>query len=139
MVRVTGAPAELSELAAEFPGYEFATQPTWDGISIIARRHGDCARPGLYAVVTDDLDEMRGALLEHERSGFRGDSPDVAPLGHTPRYTAHHHPWGAAGFSHTETCERLSVVKGSRFQPAQRSRNRSPASWAIRSSSDGHA
>jgi hypothetical protein len=34
----------------------------------------------------------------------------------------------AAGFSQTETCEELSVVNGSRFQPAQRSRNRSPAS-----------
>jgi hypothetical protein len=66
VVRVTGAPADLSELAAEFPGYEFATQPTWDGISIIARRHGGCARSGLYAVVTDDLDEMRRTLLEHE-------------------------------------------------------------------------
>jgi hypothetical protein len=44
VVRVTGAPAELSELAAEFPGYEFATQQGWDGISIIARRHA--AKPG---------------------------------------------------------------------------------------------
>jgi hypothetical protein len=59
-------PAELSELAAEFPGYEFARQETWDGVSIIAVRHGGCARPGLYAVVTDDPDEMRRALLEHE-------------------------------------------------------------------------
>ena len=66
VVRVTGAPAELSELAAEFPGYEFATQQTWDGISIIARRHGGGARPGLYAVVTDDVDEMRRALLGQE-------------------------------------------------------------------------
>jgi hypothetical protein len=57
----------LSALAAEFPGYEFATQQTWDGISIVARRHGGCVRPGLYIVVTDDLDEMRRALLEHER------------------------------------------------------------------------
>jgi hypothetical protein len=67
VVRVTGAPAELSELAAEFPGYEFATQQTWDGISIIARRNGGGALPGLYAVVTDDTDEMRRALLEQER------------------------------------------------------------------------
>ncbi len=67
VVRVTGAPAELSELAAEFPGYEFAAQQTWDGISIIARRHGGGARPGLYAVVTNDVDEMRRALLEQER------------------------------------------------------------------------
>jgi hypothetical protein len=67
VVGVTGAPAELSELAAEFPGYEFATQQTWDGISISARRHGGCERPGLYAVVTRDVDEMRQALLEQER------------------------------------------------------------------------
>ncbi len=74
MVRVTGAPAELSELAAEFPGYEFATQETWEGVSIIATRHGGCAHQGLYAVVTGDLDEMRRALLEHERSSDQGDS-----------------------------------------------------------------
>ena len=67
VVRVTGAPAELSKLAAEFPGYEFATQQRWDGISIVARRHGGGARPGLYAVVTNDVDEMRRALLEPER------------------------------------------------------------------------
>jgi hypothetical protein len=64
----------LSGLAAEFPGYEFATQRTWGGISIIARRHGGCLRPGLYAVVTDDADEMRRALLEHEWSSYQGDS-----------------------------------------------------------------
>jgi hypothetical protein len=60
------APARLTELAAEFPGYEFATQQTWDGISIVARRHGGCAQPGLYAVVTADPDEMRRALLEQQ-------------------------------------------------------------------------
>jgi hypothetical protein len=74
VVRVTGAPAELSELAAEFPDYEFATQQTWDGTSIIARRQEGCMRPGLYAVVTDDPDEMRRALREHERPGYQGDS-----------------------------------------------------------------
>jgi hypothetical protein len=67
VARVTGAPAGLSELTAEFPGYEFATQQTWAGISIIARRHGGGAQPGLYAVVTNDADEMRRALLEQER------------------------------------------------------------------------
>jgi hypothetical protein len=67
VARVTGASAELSELAAEFPGYEFATQQTWDGISIIATRRGGGARPGLYAVVTDDVDEIRRVLLEQER------------------------------------------------------------------------
>jgi len=70
VVRATGAPAELSGLAAEFPGYEFATQQTWDGISVVAMRHGGCARPGLYVVVTGDLDEMRCALLEDERPNY---------------------------------------------------------------------
>lgn len=64
---VTGAPAELSELAAEYPAYDFATQQTWDGTSIIATRHEGGARPGLYAVVTNDVDEMRRTLLEQER------------------------------------------------------------------------
>jgi hypothetical protein len=67
MAAATDLPAELSELAAEFPGYDFATQPTWGGISIIATRRGGCAQPGLYAVVTGDLDEMRRVLLEDER------------------------------------------------------------------------
>jgi hypothetical protein len=74
VVRVTGAAAELNGLAAEFPGYEFATQQTWDGISIVARRQGGCVRPGLYAVVTDDLEEMRRALREYERPSYTGDS-----------------------------------------------------------------
>jgi hypothetical protein len=74
VTRRTGVSAELSGLAAEFPGYEFATQQTWGGISIIARRHGDCTPSGLYAVVTDDPDEMRRALLEHERTSHLRDS-----------------------------------------------------------------
>ena len=73
MLHVTGVPAQLSELAAEFPGYDFAMQQTWDGISIIARRHEGCARSGLYAVVTGDPDEMRRALLEHERTSQQAD------------------------------------------------------------------
>ena len=68
MVPVTGAPADLTELAADFPGYEFTTQPTWDGVSIIARHHEGCARAGLYVVVTGDVDEMRRALRDQERS-----------------------------------------------------------------------
>ena len=69
---MTDLPAELSELTAEFPGYEFATQQTWDGISISARRRRGCARPGVYAVVTGDPDEMRRALLEDERTSRQG-------------------------------------------------------------------
>lgn len=74
MIGVTPVPAELSGLAAEFPGYEFAIQPTWGGLSIIAKRYGGCARPGLYAVVSDDPDELRRALLEHERTSHQADS-----------------------------------------------------------------
>lgn len=74
MVRVTGAPGELHGLETEFPGYEFATQQTCGGISISARRREGCARPGVYAVVTGDPDEMRRALLEDERTSRQGDS-----------------------------------------------------------------
>ena len=63
--------AMLSELAVEFPGYEFSTQRTWEGVSLIAVRQGGSDRPGLYVVITPDLDEMRRALLESER----GQSP----------------------------------------------------------------
>ena len=69
VVRMTGMATELSGLAAEFPGYEFGTQRTWDGISIVAVRQDGAARPGLYVVVTDDLDEMRRALGEYEPPG----------------------------------------------------------------------
>ena len=38
----------LGALAAEFPGYEFVTQPKWGGgVAVVARRRGDGARPGL--------------------------------------------------------------------------------------------
>lgn len=58
--------AGLSELAAEFPGYDFGTQRTWDGVSIIAIRQDGTERPGLCVVITADVDEMRLALLEGE-------------------------------------------------------------------------
>jgi len=56
--------AMLSELAAEFPGYEFSTQRTWEGVSLIAVRQKGSARSGLYVVITPDLDEMRRTLRE---------------------------------------------------------------------------
>jgi hypothetical protein len=56
--------AMLSELAAEFPGYEFSTQRTWEGVSLIAVRQDGSDRPGLCVVITPDLGEMRRALLE---------------------------------------------------------------------------
>lgn len=59
--------AGLNELAAEFPGYDFGTQRTWDGTSIIAVRQDGTERPGLCVVITADVGEMRDALLEGER------------------------------------------------------------------------
>ncbi len=67
----------LSELAAEFPGYHFGTQRTWDGVSIIAIRQDGCERPGLYVVITADAGEMRLALREGERQ-HDGTRPDRA-------------------------------------------------------------
>jgi hypothetical protein len=58
--------AGVNELAAEFPGYAFGTQPTWDGTSIVAIRQDGMGRPGLCVVITDDVDEMRRTLLEGE-------------------------------------------------------------------------
>ena len=78
LISVTRVPAELSGLATEFPGYEFATHQTRGGLSIIAKRHGGCARPGLYAVVSGDPDELRRALLEHERTSQQADSEHQA-------------------------------------------------------------
>jgi hypothetical protein len=61
--------------------------------------------------------------------------------GHDPAARPGRRPPGPqlAGFSQTETCWLLSLVNGSRAQPLHRSRSRSPASRAIRSSSAGHA
>jgi hypothetical protein len=59
----------LDELAAEFPGYAFSTQRTWEGVSLIAVRQEGSARSGLYVVITPDCDEMRRALLEGTEAG----------------------------------------------------------------------
>ncbi len=73
---------------------------------------------GFVGLVGDVLQEEAGrSLLER---------PDLAAV---DRY---------APFFHTETCLVLSLVKGSRFQPLQRSLRVIPARRAIKSSSDGH-
>ncbi len=51
-------------LAAEFPVYFFATQPTWDGVCLAAQARNGAAWPGVYAVITSDPEEMRQALRE---------------------------------------------------------------------------
>jgi hypothetical protein len=59
-----GIDALVPVLAAEFPVYFFATQRTWDGVSLSALDKDGAARPGVYAVITRDPDEMRRALQE---------------------------------------------------------------------------
>lgn len=58
--------------------------------------------------------------------------------GHTQRDWTRHLAGQDSAFSQTDMCFLLSLVKGSRFQPLQRSRSDIPASRAIRSSSAGH-
>jgi hypothetical protein len=58
--------------------------------------------------------------------------------GHTQRDWAAYPAGQDSAFSQTEMCCLRSLVKGSRFQPLQRSRSDIPASRAIRSSSAGH-
>ncbi len=57
-----GLDALLPRLAAEFPAYEFSTQQTWNGTSLVALRHDRTAGDGVYAVITSDPGEMRRAL-----------------------------------------------------------------------------
>jgi hypothetical protein len=49
-------------LAAEFPGYEFGTQRTWNGVSLVAVCREGADRAGTYAVITSDIGEMRHVL-----------------------------------------------------------------------------
>jgi hypothetical protein len=55
----------LLSLADEFPGYEFGTQRTWNGVSLVAVNRDGADQAGIYIVITPDLGEMRH-LLTHE-------------------------------------------------------------------------
>jgi hypothetical protein len=57
-----GLDALVAVFAAEFPVYFFATQRTWNGVRLSAQDKNGAARPGVYAVITDDPDEMRQTL-----------------------------------------------------------------------------
>jgi hypothetical protein len=59
-------------LAAEFPAFEFGTQRTWNGVSLVAIRRDGADRAGTYAVITSDPGEMRHVLmLESSRASAR--------------------------------------------------------------------
>ena len=52
----------LPRLAAEFPAYEFGTQRTYNGVSLVAVCRDGATRAGTYAVITSDPGEMRHVL-----------------------------------------------------------------------------
>jgi hypothetical protein len=52
----------LPRLAAEFPAYEFGTQRTYSGVSLVAICRDGATRAGTYAVITSDPGEMRHVL-----------------------------------------------------------------------------
>jgi Carboxylesterase family len=91
VVRATGVPADLSELAAEFPGHEFATQPTWDGISITINYRlgalGFLAHPALADAKGQSGDyglmDQQAALrwVQRNIAGFGGNPHDVTIFG----------------------------------------------------------
>jgi hypothetical protein len=54
--------AAAAVFAAEFPAYEFRTQQTSEGISLVAFHRRGADEPGVYAVITADPAEMRDAL-----------------------------------------------------------------------------
>jgi hypothetical protein len=52
----------LPRLVAEFPAYDFATQRTYNGLSLVAVRRDGATHAGTYAVITSDPGEMRHVL-----------------------------------------------------------------------------
>lgn len=52
----------LPRLAAEFPTYDFGTQRTYSGVSLVAVCRDGAAHEGTYAVITSDPGEMRDVL-----------------------------------------------------------------------------
>jgi hypothetical protein len=52
----------LPRFAAEFPAYDFGTQRTYSGVSLVAVCRDGAVRGGTYAVVTSDPCEMRDVL-----------------------------------------------------------------------------
>jgi hypothetical protein len=46
----------------EFPGFCISIQRTYGGVSLVAVRRNGTELPGVYAVITDDLAELRSVL-----------------------------------------------------------------------------
>jgi hypothetical protein len=52
----------LPRLAAEFPAYDFGTQRTYNGISLVAVCRDGATHGGTYAIITSDPGELRDVL-----------------------------------------------------------------------------
>jgi hypothetical protein len=71
-VVLRGLGSLVLRLAAEFPAFEFGTQRTWNGVSLVAVRRDGVDRAGTYAVITNDPGEIRHVLtLETGRASAR--------------------------------------------------------------------
>ena len=86
-------------------------------------------RRGSVGPVGATVSQPRGADL-NMRAGSGPPGAPMEALGFGPGQTD-------SGISQTDTWDVLSPVNGSRVQVLHRLRSRIPASWAIRSSSDG--
>lgn len=52
----------IPRLAADFPGWDFTTQPVHDGLALVAVRREQAGEPGTVVVITDDPGELRQML-----------------------------------------------------------------------------
>lgn len=77
----------LRLLADEFPAYEFGTQRTWNGVSLVAVCRDGADRAGTYAVITRDPDEMRHVLTLDADAARQADTSNDVP----PRALEGHH------------------------------------------------
>lgn len=54
--------SQVARASVEFPAYCIGTQRTYHGYSLVAVRRDGIQQPGVYAVIADDLVELRSAL-----------------------------------------------------------------------------
>jgi hypothetical protein len=52
----------LPQLATDFPGYDFATQRTWNGVALVAVCREGAEQSGTCVIITSDPGEMRHTL-----------------------------------------------------------------------------
>ena len=64
----------------EFPAFEFNTQSTWRGVSLVVTARDGTAGNGIYAVVTQDPAELRVTLSGGASGAYLTSARARAPL-----------------------------------------------------------